>query len=261
MTNYQGVCFFDLDGTLLNNQSQISLDNKRVLEQLEKNNYLSVIASGRAPFEIEKIMQETSINSYISLNGQYVVIDGKVASAHSIDRDLVRDVLTVGLSLGAPVSCYTPNTYVINFGNQTAKKLYQLGNAPFPKIDPTFSQHETTYMLYLFTERLEDDLVFRERFGNQLTFYRDSPYSLAIVNQHRSKKRGILEVIEKLGLSDSEQTFAFGDGNNDLSMFEVVKHKIAMGNATAEVKAAADFVTFDNETNGIYHALKEFNVI
>lgn len=261
MKNYQGVVFFDLDGTLLNKQSQISSSNLEVLKQLAEKNYLTVIASGRSPIEIEEITKGTAIHSYVSLNGQYVVVEGEVLVDHRIDTAIIENLLTFAEELGHPVSCYTPKEYRINFIDEATKKLYKLDNAPLPEIDPFFYTKEGINMLYLFSEEQAHDILLMEQFHEQLTFYRDSPFSMAIVNKNRSKKAGIIELLKKLNLSDLDQTYAFGDGNNDISMFEVVRHAIAMENANEHVKAAATFITHDHEADGIEYALKQLHVL
>ena len=57
------------------------------------------------------------------------------------------------------------------------------------------------------------------------------------------------------------ETYGFGDGNNDVPMFKVVKNKIAMGNAVDELKSKATFVTLDFKDGGILHAIKKLGVI
>lgn len=49
----------------------------------------------------------------------------------------------------------------------------------------------------------------------------------------------------------------FGDGPNDMEIFDYVGLKIAMGNATPELKAKADYVTGTVEEDGIFNALEE----
>lgn len=261
MKKYEGVIFFDLDGTLLNKQSQISERNLQLLERLEANGYLSVIASGRSPIEIEKITKETVIDSYVSMNGQYVVVEGEVFANHQIETKIIGEVLNFSEDLGHPVSCYTPEEYRINFIDEATQKLYTLDNAPLPKIDAQFYRTVGINMLYLFSENTAHDVVLQKRFEDTLTFYRDSPYSLAIVNKGRSKKAGIKELLTHLKLIEKTNTYAFGDGNNDISMFEVVDHSVAMGNASDEVKHAANLVTYDHEANGIEFALQQLNVL
>ena len=62
-------------------------------------------------------------------------------------------------------------------------------------------------------------------------------------------------------LADEAPTYAFGDGLNDLSMFERVDYSIAMGNSQATVKEAATFITRSNDENGIPYALTHFGLI
>ena len=58
-----------------------------------------------------------------------------------------------------------------------------------------------------------------------------------------------------------EETIAFGDGGNDITMIEHAAIGVAMGNANKEVKEIADYITDDVDNNGIYNALKHFNII
>ena len=53
-----------------------------------------------------------------------------------------------------------------------------------------------------------------------------------------------------------ERCAAVGDSPNDLSMLEVVGSPIAMGNASAQVKAAARYVTGDNGCGGVAQAIR-----
>ena len=54
---------------------------------------------------------------------------------------------------------------------------------------------------------------------------------------------------------------AFGDGGNDIGMLRHCKVGVAMGNASATVKQAADFVTDSVEEDGVWNALRHFEVI
>lgn len=54
---------------------------------------------------------------------------------------------------------------------------------------------------------------------------------------------------------------AFGDGGNDIDMLKHVGIGVAMGNAEDAVKAVADFVTDTVDADGIYKALKNFDIL
>ncbi|KAF9404369.1 hypothetical protein HW555_014370, partial [Spodoptera exigua] len=109
-------------------------------------------------------------------------------------------------------------------------------------------------------ENPETDALYRDKFAEIFTFFRDSPYSMAVVLNGESKKSGIQQIIEKLALGYLP-TYAFGDGNNDIGMFEAVDIAIAMENASDYVKGQADFVTKSNVNGGIRFGLQQFNLI
>ena len=58
-----------------------------------------------------------------------------------------------------------------------------------------------------------------------------------------------------------EQAIAFGDGGNDVTMLQYAGIGVAMGNACAEAKAAADYITEDVTHDGLAHALEHFGLI
>ena len=53
-----------------------------------------------------------------------------------------------------------------------------------------------------------------------------------------------------------EELLAFGDGENDIKMFETVGTSVAMGNANDKVKSIATYTTLSNEEDGIVHGLE-----
>ncbi|MNJ41790.1 Sugar phosphatase YbiV [compost metagenome] len=58
-----------------------------------------------------------------------------------------------------------------------------------------------------------------------------------------------------------ENTFGFGDGNNDIEMLEYCNTGVAMGNAREELKAVADDITDDVDHDGLYNSFKKYHLI
>jgi Cof subfamily protein (haloacid dehalogenase superfamily) len=58
-----------------------------------------------------------------------------------------------------------------------------------------------------------------------------------------------------------ENTYAFGDGLNDICMLKSAGHGIAMGNGQEEVKQAAEYVTTSIDDNGVWNGLKHYHLI
>ena len=55
-----------------------------------------------------------------------------------------------------------------------------------------------------------------------------------------------------------EEILAIGDQNNDIALLEAGGIKVAMGNATKELKSIADYITNSVENDGFVKAIEKF---
>ena len=81
-----------------------------------------------------------------------------------------------------------------------------------------------------------------------------------ILPEGDGKPNGLAHTLAHLGLT-REQSIAFGDGGNDVTMLEYAGIGVAMGNACDAAKAAADYVTDDITADGLAKALAHFGLI
>ena len=77
-----------------------------------------------------------------------------------------------------------------------------------------------------------------------------------ITAKGNNKQKGIDEIIRHFNIR-LEETVAFGDGGNDISMLRHAGIGVAMGNASDDVKAVADYITTTVDDDGIANALKQ----
>jgi hydroxymethylpyrimidine pyrophosphatase-like HAD family hydrolase len=83
---------------------------------------------------------------------------------------------------------------------------------------------------------------------------------LNVLQEDVSKSLAIIKVLQYFGIEKSE-AIAFGDGENDIDMLELVGLGIAMGNGNEKLKNVADFVTKKSGEDGIEFALKKYGII
>ena len=83
------------------------------------------------------------------------------------------------------------------------------------------------------------------------------PAFVDVTARGNTKQRGIDEIIRHFGIR-LEDTIAFGDGGNDISMLRHAGIGIAMGNARDEVKAAANYITDTVDEDGIAKAIQKW---
>ena len=78
--------------------------------------------------------------------------------------------------------------------------------------------------------------------------------------ENPDKGTGLTYVADHLNIS-TDDCYAFGDSNNDISMFKAAGHGIAMGNATDNLKTVADYVTDNIDEDGVWKACRYFHLI
>ena len=93
-----------------------------------------------------------------------------------------------------------------------------------------------------------------------LTVVQTAPFYLEVIPKVINKGQGIRDICRTIGIS-AEEVIAFGDAANDIPMLRAAGMGVAMGNASEETKAAADYITATNDEDGIAAALQHFEVI
>ena len=97
------IIFFDIDGTLLDHEKNLPQTTKSAVQSLKDKGYIVAIATGRAPFMFKELREELEIDSYISFNGQYIVLNGEVFYKNPLQREALGQLTDKALSLEHPV--------------------------------------------------------------------------------------------------------------------------------------------------------------
>ena len=107
--------------------------------------------------------------------------------------------------------------------------------------------------------RLETEMKAEDKYSG-ISIYRSEPYFLEVVPAGIDKAASLIHLFSQLGI-EREQLMAFGDGYNDLSMIAWAGTGIAMGRCADEIANIADFVTTHLEDDGIWNALKRYELL
>ncbi|ENH97214.1 Cof-like hydrolase [Gracilibacillus halophilus YIM-C55.5] len=254
----QPIIFLDIDGTISDHDKNIPKATKDAVNQLHKNGASVVIATGRAPFMFQDIMQELQIHSYISFNGQYVVYKGKVVHDHPLPVEQLQKLQDYSLKQNDPIVYQSVNTMksTVTYHRYIEESMKSL-KRDHPEYDDSFYRSQPIYQALIFNEDKEE--AYEKQF-EQMRFVRWHEYSCDVLPAVGSKAYGIEQFINNLGL-DWKDTYAFGDGLNDQEMLEKVNVGVAMGNSVEPLKVKADAVTDDVSANGLANGLKKLKLI
>lgn len=254
MTN-RSVIFFDIDGTLLKHDKTLPASTKEAIFQLKGLGHEVAIATGRAPFMFEDLRKELDIHTYVSYNGQYVVLDGEVLYSNPLDIESLKKLTEAALLNEHPVVYMDHEDMKANVPEHAYinESINTLKIDRFPTHDPHYYKGRELYQSLLFCKEGEETQY--ENSFKEFDFIRWHPLSVDILPKGGSKAKGIEKIVEKLGFP-SERQYAFGDGLNDIDMLSKISNSVAMGNAEEPVKAVAKHITKSVEEDGIVHGLQ-----
>ena len=96
-----------------------------------------------------------------------------------------------------------------------------------------------------------------ERLFPELTFFKWSKWGADVIPNNRDKATGIKTIIEVMNY-DLNNTYAFGDSDNDVPMFKLCKISVVMGKCTPAAKLAATYQTGFIEEEGLSEGVRKY---
>ena len=254
------IIFFDIDDTLSRN-GIIAEHNKETLEQLAGTGIKLVISTGRSkailPADILALLEADVLDAIICMNGQYSFDKSGRISHYPLSAEQTDKIVRL-CQQSDLIHKFDSATHIAWSGENDRLREF---NAVTPNsiVDPEYYKSNTVYQCSVF-------------FNNQQEKMQDvdfAQYDLKLVHWHQigadilpadaSKARGIKDVCKYYAV-DASECMAFGDGMNDLEMFDLVGYAVAMGDAKQELIARADFVTGTIEEYGIQAVLDRLHV-
>ena len=269
------VIVLDIDGTLTNSVKEISPLTRQALVKAQEKGYKLVLASGRPTIGLQKFVKELNLDEnngiLISYNGAVVsnAQTKEVYFSNLLNKDRAIDLvkhlkkfpgLVPVLEEGEYVICEDCFNDTILYKGKDFKVLQYEARMNSMMIHEvrsleSYLDHDTYKVLtygnpdYLRTNEKQIAEGFDD--VNHM-FSADFYYEFTAMNIDK------LEAFKKSFDYKPEEVMAFGDAGNDLSMIKYAGLGICMGNGQDEVKKAADYITDDNDHDGIAKALSMF---
>ena len=250
---------FDIDGTLTDDATHLIVPSAlRTLHALQENGHFVAIATGRAHYKAVSFADSIGIDNLVCAGGGCLVRNGKIIESLSLPHDETVTMLKhadenkIGWLI---MSDDSDGVWMKDFRFlETAGFRKELTTYHF---DPSLDYHNipSIYKFYLaYTEDKEDALPWINDMG-RLRMTKDY-----CIYQYDEKKKGIMLMMDHLN-APYEDVVVFGDGMNDLVMFDPLWTSIAMGNGKEKLKEKADYVTEANVDDGIEKACRHFGWI
>ncbi|MFD1736333.1 Cof-type HAD-IIB family hydrolase [Bacillus salitolerans] len=253
------IVFFDVDGTITHHEDgSIPTTTKEAIQSLLHKGIKVVAATGR-PLSMCKELEELGIDTFITANGAYVKHQQDVIHKVPMKKSIIQEVFDFAQKENDGLSFYTESFSMNGVNNSHILKalMETLSIGNYPPIRFRIDDEEV-YLMCLFAS--EDTVQKYMNTFPHLIFYRWHPFILNVLQEEVSKSLAIKKVLRYFNIQPAE-AIAFGDGENDIDMLELVGLGIAMGNGSENLMKVADFVTKKSSEDGIDYALKKYEII
>jgi Cof subfamily protein (haloacid dehalogenase superfamily) len=266
------LIFFDLDGTLLNDASEISSFTKETLLLLNDKNIAYTLATGRTMLSAQRIVEGHDFTLPQIFNNGVTIWDPKTQQL-TLENLLNNAELSTIIEL-AFAQGITPFVHVIDklqhyiyhadtrhdVEKELIDKYFSSSKAKVLPISALPINSQVTNISMISTEHVIRDMWLELNTHTNLVAYSgpalkgNNFWWLDVHHRNANKGSAVTNLKNQLGAS---KVICFGDGDNDLSMFALADESYAPQNAKIEVRNSASAVIGHNHKDGIAHFLRE----
>lgn len=260
--------FIDIDETLTNSQREVTEKTKLEIKKCVENGVKIILTSGRSRREAMDFQEQIGTSPYIvSSNGAsaYDAENGVEIYNERIDPQMVLQLIKHSRENGYRIKLNYKDLLVMNEAAYPDEKDKEVSYEELEKV----AVEEQVVQCVITSTDFEKMKVFRDYIKNEcvgIAVANESKrfknpdlkpsrnYYCDVASSKVSKGNAVKAVCEYFEIKP-EEIVTIGDGENDLSMFELTPNSVAMGNSLPEIKEKANYVTASNDEDGVAKVL------
>lgn len=266
------LLFMDLDGTLLNDEKRITEGNRAALDCLLERGHGAIITTGRplkSAMDQARLLGMDRPGCYLIAYNGAVIYDWaqeKQIFSRSLSYGAVKRVVELANERGEHIQTYDARKVLVEqrCDDAAVRRYCRLIGMEFSVIEDVrtdLTEEPVKCLVINYEEKsglLKIQDWIRAHMGQEVDCFFSCDQYLEVVPKGMSKGEAVKMLSAMMGV-DIGDTVSVGDAANDLSMLEAAGIGVAMANATAEVKAIADYITRnDNNHDGIAEVVERF---
>jgi len=250
----------DMDGTLLNDRSELTERNKEAILKAMEAGVLFVVATGRP------LSNTWQVNELFADDIPFIVLNGAAAYMSKskkqlieiyLDFDDAKEIFDIGQKIDIPQIVYSGPLMFTNKECERTLTYHKNSHGPPLKTindlaDIKDEVKGISKVLWIDDPaRIKDlSVEMKAHFGTRLQCLSSLTHFLEFINNDAGKGQALAE-IGKLYDIDNSEMIAVGDSYNDICMLEYAGFSVAVENAPDEVKSICDYVTLSNNDDGV----------
>ena len=258
----------DVDGTLLNDEREISKRTLAALLKVQQMGVRIVLASGWPTYGLMPLAKTLELGNYggfvLSYNGCQIIKaqNGEILFERRINPEMLPYLEKKARKNGFAIFTYHDDTLITDSpDNEYIKNEALLNNLKIIREDEFSTAIDFAPCKCMLVSDKEKALIgleqhWEKRLAGTLDAFRSEPYFLEVVPCGVNKANTLGALLEHLGVT-REEVIAVGDGVCDVTMLQLAGMGVAMGHSQDSVKVCADYVTASNEEDGVALAVEK----
>ena len=254
------IIFFDIDGTLYCPENGKVTDIvKKSIDKTREKGHLCFIASGRPYGFIAQNIKDIGFDGYILANGANIKYHDEDLKVRYLCYEDVKDLITKLKSHHIEYVLQTTELCYLDKHNECLLEFYRHCNVDFKNFCFDYDEDEIMHKVVKIEVwvKNEEELEYAKSCYGPFSYeLHPDQHSMEVYSKTVSKATGVEDVLNLFNLS-LEDSYCFGDGPNDVEMFETIGYPIAMGNAIDIIKEKAKEVCLSVQEDGVAYKLTE----
>ena len=253
----------DIDGTLVKWDTRVSDGVKNCVKKLQENGVKVVLVTGRMHCATKHLRDELGLNSpVVSYQGGLIKdSDGKTLYQENLDSDCAKEIIDWAHKNDVHLNLYIDDKLYVEKDDDCVKrytdgKFVQYTVCPFESLKIE-NVNKILAIDYGNAERVTGWVNELQAKFPELYIVKSTPFFCEIGSPMAKKSLGVEFLAKHWNLSQDE-ILTIGDQNNDIELLKAGGVKVAMGNATPELKECANFITDSVENDGFVKAIDKF---
>lgn len=258
------LIFFDIDGTLLNEQTHcVSSSTKEAILKAQNNGHKCFINTGRPISTIDQVITDIPFDGYICGCGTYIEYNKQEMFHIEINENMRKMIIQksceyqIDTVLEGKNAVYFPKVIYHQDVKHIKERYIQEGFDVFEYTQDDVVMFDKFASWYTHISDIE---AFKSVIKNDFDIIQRDVDFIEVVPLPYSKATGI-QMITDYCNNTIDNTISIGDSTNDLPMLTYTKESVAMGNSNPILFDKATYITTDINNDGIYNALKHFHII
>ncbi|NGQ96457.1 HAD family hydrolase [Brevibacillus sp. SYP-B805] len=259
---------FDMDGTLLNEASQMTEETQEACRLLQATGRKLILSTGRTYVSARLPVHEFPFDGYVCSNGAAIYEkDGTLVHSTILPAGMVTEAIRKIRELPIYYEIHDTDSNrwmadedrqridVENLSELRRFTFYKLSRvAPLEELIARLSSGEINAVkIFIWSRQAEQLQWVREQlapYSNAAALTSSGDTNVEVMPKDVSKWTGLQYFLAQWKLTP-EQVLAFGDADNDLDILSNVGHPVAMENATPALKRIARHVAGHHDKDGV----------